>query len=54
MEETLQIRNLNNQKMVRQLEAAKYLYAHGFVPVGKEKKLLNIIALYEDLVSKEF
>jgi hypothetical protein len=54
MEETVAIRNLRFRHMVRQLEAAKYLYAHGLVPVGKEQKLLNIIALYEDLVSKEF
>jgi len=52
--ESLSIRNLNQQRMVRLLETAKYMYANGYVPEGKEKKLSDVIARLEDLVTHEF
>jgi len=52
--QTLTVRNINNKRMARLLETAKYMYKSGYVPEGKEKKLLDVIARLEDLVTYEF
>ena len=54
MEETLTTRNLNHKRIVRLLETAKYMYKMGYVPQGKEEKLLDVIAKLEDMVTYEF